>query len=297
MIGNSQRPDAAVAGKLKLGGDIEINRMGFGTMRLPGPGVWGEPADPVNAKAVLRQAFEYGVNYFDTAAYYGPTVTNQLLREAFYPYPEGLVIGTKVGALRAQDKSWYAAARPDELRAAVEDNLRELKLEQLDLVHMRYHSDGTNCPFTESLGALVDLQSEGKIRHIGVSNISESQLLEALKLITVASVQNLYNLSDRTSERIVDLCSKKSIAFMPFFPLAIGNIGDENKLLASLAKKYGVSPFQLALAWLLARSPVMLTIPGTASLTHLAENIAAASIELAEDDYVSLAAGVESSYL
>jgi len=293
MGNNSRRLDATVAGKLKLGKDIEINRMGFGTMRLPGPEVWGEPTDPANAKAVLRQAFEYGINYFDTAAYYGPAVTNQLLRETFYPYPEGLVIGTKVGALRAPDKSWYAAARPGELRAAVEDNLRELKLEQLDLVHMRYFSDGTNCPFVESLGALVDLQSEGKINHIGVSNISESQLIEALKLVTVVSVQNLYNLNNRTSERIVDLCSKQGIAFIPFFPLSIGKIGDENKLLASLAKKYGVSPFQLALAWLLARSPVMLTIPGTASLTHLAENVAAASIELAEDDYASLAVGAE----
>jgi aryl-alcohol dehydrogenase-like predicted oxidoreductase len=198
MIESSQKPDAMASGKLKLGGDIEINRMGFGTMQLPGPGVWGEPADAANAKAVLRQAFECGVNYFDTAAYYGPRVTNQLLKEVFYPYPEGLIIGTKVGALRAQDKSWYAAARPDELRAAVEDNLRELKLEQLDLVHMRYHADDTNCPFSESLGALVDLQREGKIRHIGVSNISEAQLLEALNLVAVASVQNLYNLNDRT---------------------------------------------------------------------------------------------------
>jgi aryl-alcohol dehydrogenase-like predicted oxidoreductase len=282
-----------VAGTTKLGGDIEINRMGFGTMRLPGPGVWGEPTDPANAKTVLRRAFEYGVNYFDTAAYYGPEVANRLLREAFYPYPPGLVIGTKVGAVRAQDKSWHAAARPDELRIAVEDNLRELKLERLDLVHMRYHPDDANCPFAESLGVLADMQSEGKIRHIGVSNISEIQLMEALELVAVASVQNLYNLSNRTSERIVDLCSEKGIVFMPFFPLAIGKIDDDNRLLALLAENYGVSPFQLALAWLLARSPVMLTIPGTASLAHLAENIAAASIELAKDDYMSLAAGAE----
>lgn len=288
-VGNT--PDAGAAGTVKLGGDMEVNRIGYGTMRLPGLEVWGEPTDPAGAKAVLRSAFSYGVNYFDTAAYYGPEVSNRLLREVFYPYPEGMVIGTKVGAVRAPDKSWHAAARPEQLRAAVEDNLRQLKLERLDLVHMRYHSVDANCPFIDSLGALADMQQEGKIRHIGVSNISEDQLLEAMRLVTVASVQNLYNLNNRTSESILNLCSKKRIVFMPFFPLDIGKIACNNQLLALLAEKYGISPFQLALAWLLLRSPFILPIPGTASLDHLAENIAAAAIELAADDYESLAEG------
>lgn len=284
---HDQHLHAAAAGTVTLGGDLTLQRMGYGAMRLPGPGVWGEPADPAGARAVLRRAVDLGVNYFDTAAYYGPEVANRLLREAFYPYPQGLVIGTKLGARREADQSWKPDLQPARLRAGIEDNLRQLSLERLDLVHLRYMGDA-GVPFLECLGALIDLRREGKVRHIGLSNVSAAQLAEAQQLVPIASVQNLYNLADRRAEDVLAACTQQGIVFMPFFPLAIGKLAGEQAELAAIARKYQATPAQVALAWLLRHSPQMLVIPGTGSLAHLEENIAAAGIRLAEADYAAL---------
>ncbi|HLZ59359.1 MAG TPA: aldo/keto reductase, partial [Ktedonosporobacter sp.] len=262
--------------------------LGFGTMRLPGPGVWGEPTDPAEAKAVLRRAVELGVNFIDTAAYYGPEVSNRLIRETLFPYPEELVIATKLGAKRGADQSWNADMRPERLRAACEENLRQLHLEQLPLVHCRYMED-SDVPFAESLGALVALQREGIIRHIGLSNVTLSQLREAQAITSIVSVENFYNLAYRQNEDLLEACTREQIAFIPFFPLAMGQFEHFGGQLEPLAQRYHATPAQIALAWLLARSPVMLPIPGTSSRPHLEENIAAATIHLTDADMTTLA--------
>lgn len=278
---------AAAAGTITLGDDIVVRRMGFGTMRLPGPGVWGEPKDPDEARAVLRRAVELGVNFIDTSAYYGPEVSNRLIAEALYPYPSDLVIATKFGARRTEDKNWVADMTPERLRVACEENLRQLRLEQLHLVHCRYMDD-SDIPFAESVGVLAELQREGKIRHIGVSNVSLAQFREAQAITPIVSVQNLYNMSYKQSEELLDACTKEHIAFTPFFPLAMGQLGQANSALETLAQRYQATPAQISLAWLLARSPQMLVIPGTSSRAHLEENIAAASIHLTETDLTEL---------
>jgi len=274
--------DASQAGVVSLG-DLTINRMAFGTMRLPGPNVWGDPANPDEARQVLRRAVALGVNYLDTAAYYGPLVSDRLIVEALYPYPAGLVIGTKVGGWRSSDKSWIAELRPQQLTATVEDSLSRLRLEQLSLVHLRAMAH-TDVPFLDSLGALAELQRAGKIRHIGVSSVTLAQVQAAQKLVQVASVQNLYNLIDRRDEALIDYCTEQGIAFMPYFPLAVGALGRETGPLTMIAQRHRASPAQVALAWLLARSPQIALIPGTSAVAHLEENIAAGAIHLSDDE-------------
>lgn len=292
--GNEYRKvHADIAGTVKLG-DLTINRMAFGTMRLPGPGAWGEPANPQEARRVLHRAIELGINYLDTAAYYGPLVTDRLIKEELHPYPQGLVIGTKVGAWRGSDKRWTAEAHPKQLRATIEDSLDRLRLDELALVHFRA-TPWSDVPLDDSLDMMAQLQQEGKIRHIGVSNLTLDQMYQAEKIIRIASVHNLYNLADRRDEDIVDYCTQHSIPFMPFFPLAVGQLGQLVGPLATLSQKYQATPSQIALAWLLARSPLMVIIAGTSSVAHLEENIAAAAIALTPEEQQLLATSPEVS--
>jgi aryl-alcohol dehydrogenase-like predicted oxidoreductase len=273
-------------------GDLEVRRLGYGAMRLPGKDVWGEPDDPARALAVLRRAVELGVNFIDTAWYYGPLVANRLIAEALHPYPSDLVIATKLGGKRLPDKGWAPAARPEELRKGAEDDLRSLRLERLDVVHLRYINSGV--PFLESLDALIELQREGKIRHLGLSNVAAPQVEAALERTPIVTVQNLFNAAGGGSgrlaklthaevdspEAVLELCAARGIAFLPFFPLAVGGVGKEHPALGEVANRHGATEAQIALAWLLARSPVMLPIPGTSSPAHLEENLAAGRIAL-----------------
>jgi pyridoxine 4-dehydrogenase len=283
----------AAAGTFELGGDLEVRRLGYGAMRLPGPGVWGEPKDPDAAKMVLRRAIELGVNLIDTAGFYGPEVADRLIAEALHPYPDDLVIATKVGVKRGPDRSWNPHARPDELRADVEGNLRRLKLERLDLVYLRL-GDGrvladSEVPLAESFEALAELKEEGKIRHLGLSSVTLEAFEEARKIAPVVAVQNLYNLANRSSEALLEACKEEGIAFVPFFPLAIGELAKPEGRVAEIATRRGATAAQVALAWLLARSPAILAIPGTSSVRHLEENAAAASIGLSREELEELA--------
>jgi len=285
-------PNAAPAGIFELGGDLAVRRLGYGAMRLTGPGVWGEPKDLDGAKAVLRQAIELGVNLIDTAGFYGPEVADRLIAEALHPYPKDLVIATKVGVKRGPDKSWNPHARPEELRADVEDDLRRLRLERLDLVYLRL-GDGrvladSGVPLAESFGALAELKEEGKIRHLGLSSVALEALEEARKIAPVVAVQNFYNLANRSSEALLEACEDEGIAFVPFFPLAIGELAKPDGPVAEFASRSGATPAQVALAWLLARSPTILLIPGTSSVAHFEENVAAASIELSGEEIEEL---------
>ncbi len=283
--------NARLAGTVVLG-DVTINRMGFGTIRLPGPGSWGYPDDAQEMLRVLRRAVDLGVNYLDTAAYYGPLVSDRLIVEALYPYPSDLIIGTKVGGWRGSDKRWTGESHPGQLQGAVEDNLSRLRLEQLPLVHFRYNEHSA-VPFVDSLGAMAQLQQEGKIRHIGLSSVSLEQLKTAQKMFQVASVQNLYNLVDRRDEDILDYCTQQGIPFMPYFPLAMGRLGGEVRPLVVIAQRHHATPAQVALAWLRARSPHMVLIPGTRSVAHLEENIASVNIQLSEEEWKELAESSE----
>ncbi len=285
--------NGAAAGIFELGGDLAVRRLGYGAMRLPGPGVWGEPKDPDGAKAVLRRAIELGVNLIDTAGFYGPEVADRLIAEVLHPYPDDLVIATKVGVKRGPDKSWDPHARPDELRADVEGNLRRLKLERLDLVYLRL-GDGrvleeSGVPLAESFGALAELKEEGKIRHLGLSSVTLEEFDEARKIAPVVAVQNLYNLANRSSEALLEACEEEGIAFVPFFPLAIGELAKPKGRVAEIASRHGATPAQVALAWLLTRSPAILAIPGTSSVAHLEENVAASSIGLSREEVEELA--------
>ncbi|MGE0870062.1 MAG: aldo/keto reductase [Kofleriaceae bacterium] len=277
-------------------GDLEVNRLGYGAMRLPGKDVWGEPEDPERAKAVLRRAIELGINFVDTAWYYGPYVANRLICEALHPYPRDLVIATKLGGKRLPDKSWAPAARPDELRRGAEDDLRTLKRERLDLVHLRFIGR-SGVPFLESLDALLAMQAEGKIRHIGLSCVDASQVEAALARTPIVTVQNMFSAGGAGGmlakvthsevaepEAVLALCQARGIAYLPFFPLAVGTVGQQNAALAKIADERGASPSQIALAWLLARSPVMLPIPGTSSVEHLEENWEARRIALSDEE-------------
>jgi len=286
---------------LKLG-DLEVCRLGFGAMQLPGPLVWGEPSDPQRARTVLRRVVELGINLIDTSWYYGPHVANRLIAEALHPYPKDLVIATKLGGKRLPDKGWTAALRPEELRAGCEEDLRTLRVERLDVVHLRW-SDHGDVPFRESLDAMVEMQKLGKIRHVALSNVTLEQLHEGLQRTAIVGVQNLYNVAageKRLShlpiavvaqqENVVDLCASKGIAFLPFFPLAIpGPKKSQAPAVEAVAKKHGATPSQIALAWLLARSPTMLPIPGTSSPEHLEENWGAHSIALTAEEISSIA--------
>ncbi|MDP2326026.1 MAG: aldo/keto reductase [Gammaproteobacteria bacterium] len=280
---------AAAAGTLTLAAGLTINRMGYGAMRLTGPGIWGEPSDPAAAGAVLRRALELGVNFIDTANSYGPEVNECLIAEVLHPYPTGLVIATKGGLTRPGPGRWEPDGRPEQLRAACEGSLRRLRLDCIDLYQL-HTPDRGRVPLEDSLGALVRLQGEGKIRHIGVSNVDLLELRRAQALATVVSVQNRYNLEDRSSEDVLEYCQQQGLAFIPWFPLEAGRHATAHgqngagAVLGEIAKAHGATTAQVALAWLLAHSPVMLPIPGTSSIAHLEENVAAAPIALNIDE-------------
>jgi pyridoxine 4-dehydrogenase len=279
--------DAAAAGTLTLGGDLEVRRLGFGAMRITGDGIWGPPPDPQGAKSVLRRAVELGVDFIDTASSYGPNVSEELIAEALHPYPGGLVIATKGGLTRPGPSQWEADCRPAALREACEGSLRRLRLERIDLYQL--HTVDPNVPLEESVGALAELQNEGKIAHIGLSNVNVEQLGRAREIVPVVSVQNRYSVTDRDSEPVLDACERDGIAFIPWFPLGSGGLATAG-VISRIAQPHDASPFQVALAWLLARSPVMLPIPGTSSVEHLEENTAAASLRLAQEEFEELRA-------
>ena len=275
---------ASAAGTTRLG-DLTVCRMGFGAMRVCGPDIWGPPRDRAHAHAVLRRAFELGCNFFDTADSYGPEVDETLIAEALHPYPPGLVIGTKGGLVRPNRRAWDPDGRPDHLRRAVEGSLKRLRLDRIDLYQL--HAPDPRVPFAESIGALAELQRAGKIRHLGVSNVSVGELEAARRIAPIVSVQNEYNVADRGAEDVLRACERAGLAFLPWYPLGAGQALRSRKV-ARVAKRLGATPAQVALAWLLARSPAMLPIPGTASLAHLEENVAAAGLKLAPADLAEL---------
>jgi pyridoxine 4-dehydrogenase len=276
---------AAAAGTAKIG-DLTVNRMGFGAMRLTGPGVIGEPDDPRSALAVLRRAVELGVNFIDTADAYGPEVNEHQIAEALHPYPEGLVIATKGGLLHERRGEWRQDCRPETLRASCEGSLRRLRLERIDLYQL--HTVDPTVPLEESVGALIELRQQGKIRHIGLSNVNTRQLAQARRVAPIVSVQNRYNVADRHSETVVDACERDGLAFLPWFPVGLGELTRSRGRLAEVAENRSATPAQIALAWLLRRSPAMVVIPGTSSLDHLEENVAAAAIELTDYELAEL---------
>jgi aryl-alcohol dehydrogenase-like predicted oxidoreductase len=284
---SSQPIDAARSGTFLLGGDLPVNRLGFGAMRITGKGIWGPPADRAEAIAVLRRAVELGVNLIDTAESYGPHVSEELIREALHPYPEGLIIATKGGLERPGPDQWETNGRPERLRAGVDGSLRRLGLERIDLYQL--HRIDPDVPADEQFGVLVELQREGKIRHIGLSETTVEEIEAARRHFPVASVQNRYNLGDREWESVVDHCDREGIGFIPWYPLAVGKLAEDGGPLAEIAARHGARPAQVALAWLLRRSPVMLPIPGTSRVEHLEENVAGAGIELTDEDFASLA--------
>jgi pyridoxine 4-dehydrogenase len=278
-------------------GDLEVRRLGFGAMRLPGKDVWGEPEDPARARAVLRRVVELGINFIDSAWYYGPHVANRLIAETLHPYPKDLVIASKLGGRRTPDKGWAPFSAPHELREGCEHDLRELRRETLDVAHLRYVGAPGTVPFLESLEAMIELQREGKIRHIALSNVGDSQLAQALERTPIVAVQNLFNIGGGTGplakathaevegpEMVLAACETHGIAYLPFFPLGAGSLGQPQPALAAAAQRHHATPAQIAIAWLLARSPVMLPIPGTSSPEHLEENWNARRIELSPDD-------------
>ncbi len=269
-----------------------VNRLGFGAMRLTGDKIWGEPSRPNECLAVLHRAIELGVNFIDTADSYGPEVSERLIAEALRPYPKDLVIATKGGLTRPHPGSWEPNGRPDHIRAACEGSLRRLGVEAIDLY--QFHRPDPNVPFEDSLGTLVDLRNEGKIRMVGICNVTLEQLRIAMAMTPIASVQNKYNLLERGSEKVLDLCEREGIAFIPWYPLATRELARLGAPLGELVLRYGATPAQLALVWLLARSPVMLPIPGTASVGHLEENVAAAGIHLDPDQLERLESMVSS---
>jgi pyridoxine 4-dehydrogenase len=271
---------------LTLGNDLTVHRLGFGAMRITGRGVWGDPPDRSAAIALLRRVVDRGVNFIDTADSYGPETSEMIIAEALHPYSSGLVIATKGGLVRPGRERWEPDCRPAHLREACEGSLKRLKLDRIDLYQL--HTVDPDVPLQDSLGTLVELQREGKIRHIGVSNVNLRQLEQARKLTTVVSVQNCYNLTDRTHDGVVDTCARDGLAFLPWYPLSAGALANSRGKLGVIARRHHATPSQIALAWLLHRSPMMLPIPGTSSTEHFEENLAAASLRLTEEDYASL---------
>jgi pyridoxine 4-dehydrogenase len=274
-----------------IGGDLEVQRLGFGAMRITGKGIWGPPADPEEAKRLLRRVLELGIDLIDTADSYGPEVSENLIAEALHPYPDGLVIATKGGLRRTGPGEWPRDARPERLKECCEASLRRLKLDRIDLYQL--HSPDPRVPYEDSVGALKELQDEGKIRHIGISNVSVEELEQARGLVDVVTVQNRYNLEDRDSEDVLEACEKLGIGFIPWFPLATGRLAEPGGPLDRIARERDATPGQIALAWLLARSPVMLPIPGTSSVEHLEENVAAATIGLKQDEVLAVGSASE----
>ncbi|MGV1048163.1 MAG: aldo/keto reductase [Solirubrobacterales bacterium] len=266
-------------------GDLEVRRLGFGAMRITGEGVWGEPDDRDVAIAVLRRAVELGVNLIDTADSYGPDVSEELIAEALHPYPEGLVIATKGGFTRPAPGKWVPNGRPDHLRAACEGSLRRLRVERIDLY--QFHVPDSDVPYEESIGAIKELQDEGKVNQLGVSNVSVEQLASARGIVDVVSVQNRFNLGDRSAADVLAVCQEDGLGFIPWFPLNAGKLAAPGGVAAEIAERHGASPAQIALAWLL-RTPATLPIPGTGSVAHLEENLAAAQIQLGDEELAEL---------
>ncbi len=275
--------NATASGTFAVGGDLTINRLGFGAMRITGDGIWGEPKDRDNAKKVLRRAVELGVNFIDTADSYGPEVSEQLIGEALAPYAKGVVIATKAGLTRQGPNKWLPVGRPEYLIQQVEMSLRRLKLERIDLWQL--HRIDPQVPVEESLGAIKQLQQQGKIRHVGLSEVKPHEIDQARKVIEIVSVQNQYNIGDRQHEDVVEYCAKHKIAFIPWFPVAAGKLARSGGKLDAVAKAHGATVSQISLAWLLHHSPVILPIPGTSSLQHLEENIAAAAVTLSAAEW------------
>ena len=285
MSDPTSRP-AAAGGQFAIAGDLPVNRLGFGAMRITGPGVWGDPPDRAEALRVLRRAVDLGVNLIDTADSYGPYVSEELIAESLHPYPSDLVIASKGGLVRPGPDWWEPVGRPAYLRQCVEMSLRRLRLERIELYQL--HRIDPLVPLEDQLGVLHEMQGEGKIRHLGLSEVGVDQLDQARKLVEVVSVQNLYNLTNRQSEPVLEYCEQRGIAFIPWFPLATGELARPGSVLSDAAARHGVTPAQLALAWLLHRSPVMLPIPGTSKVAHLEENVAAAQVSLSPDEVEQL---------
>ena len=274
---------AAPGGVFQLGGDLPVHRLGFGAMRITGEGIWGPPKDKTVALRVLRRAVELGVNFIDTSDAYGPDVSEELIAEALHPYPAGLVIATKGGLLRTGPGQWPTEGRPEHLKKACEGSLKRLKLACIDLY--QFHRPDPKVPFEDSVGAIAELQKAGKVRHVGLSNVSTAQLAQARQIVPIVTVQNRYNLTDRSSEDVLKACEQADIGFMPWGPISQGKHDKLDRVLAEAAStRGGISPGQMTLAWLLAHSPVMLPIPGTGSVAHLEENMVAAELELVPDE-------------
>lgn len=283
---STDTPTAAASGSFRLDGETPVSRLGYGAMRITGDGVWGPPADHDGALAVLRRTVELGIDLIDTADSYGPYVSEELIAEALHPYPEGLVLATKGGLVRTGPGEWHPLGRPEYLRQEVEMSLRRLKLDRIPLYQL--HTVDPQVPIEDSLGELAALRDEGKIQHLGVSNVSVEQLARARAVTRIATVQNRYNLTDRASEGVLDACAADGIGFIPWFPIAVGELARPGGPLDAMSSRHGSSPGQLALAWLLRRSPVVLPIPGTSSVGHLEENVAAAGLELTDDEFAEL---------
>jgi pyridoxine 4-dehydrogenase len=286
MTDQSARSEAAASGTFDLGGDLRVNRLGFGAMRITGEGIWGKPENPEEARAVLKRAVELGINLIDTADSYGPEVSERLIGETLHPYPDDLVIATKGGLLRDGPGQWRPDGRPEHLRQACEGSLRRLKVDRIDLYQL--HRIDSRVPAEESLGALAELREEGKVRYVGLSEVGVEEIQRAQEIVPIVSVQNRYNLTDRGSEDVLDFCEREGIGFIPWFPLATGDLARPGGPLDEIAARHDASPGQVALAWLLWRSLVMLPIPGTSSVKHLEENVAAASLDLDEEELAAL---------
>lgn len=286
MSDTTNEPIAAASGTFEIGGELTVRRLGFGAMQITGEGVWGEPADPDECRRVLRRAIDLGVNLIDTANSYGPEVSERLIAEALHPYPDDLVIATKAGLERPGPGNWVPNGDPQYLKSQCEASLRRLKLEAIDLFQL--HRIDRKVPAEESIGALAELRDEGKIRHIGLSEVSVEELEHARGIAPIATVQNKYNLGDRAAEPVLDACERDGIGFIPWFPLNTGGLAEEGGPLADAAARHDATPAQLALAWLLHRSDVMLPIPGTSKVAHLEDNMEAAALSLSDDEVAAL---------
>jgi aryl-alcohol dehydrogenase-like predicted oxidoreductase len=288
-VGTSARP-AVDSGSFDIGGDQPVVRLGYGSMRLTGPGIWGEPADHDEAIRVLRRAVELGVNLIDTADSYGPYVAEELIREALHPYPDDLVIATKAGLVRTGPGEWHSVGRPEYLRQEAEMSMRRLGVERIDVFQL--HRVDPDVPLEEQVGVFAELQREGKVRHVGLSNVSVEQIRRAQAIAPIATVQNRYNLADRASEDVLDYCAAEGIGFIPWFPMATGALARPGGPLDAVAQDTGATPAQLALAWLLRRAPVVLPIPGTSSVAHLEDNVGGAGVRLDDEQFAALSEGV-----
>ena len=286
-------PNAQAAGTFEIGGELTVNRLGFGAMQLTGRGVWGEPADPEECRRVLRRAVELGVDLIDTADSYGPEVAERLIGETLHPYPDDLVIATKAGFERSGPGQWHTNGRPEHIRAACEGSLRRLKLDRIDLYQL--HRIDPKVPVEESLGAMLELRDEGKVRLIGLSEVSVDELRHAREIAPIVTVQNRYNLIDRDAEDVLEECEREGLGFIPWYPLSTGGLAKGEGPLTAIAERHGAHPAALALAWLLHRSPVMLPIPGTSSVEHLDQNVAAAGIDLSDQEFAEVEHAAEAA--